>query len=93
MTTFLSGLESAGWLRHVRAVLEAAQFVAASVEEGVTVLIHCSDGWDRTSQTCALAELLLDSHYRTVHGFQVSSPPKSAASASVLLCVMSGWHV
>ncbi|XP_037087949.1 myotubularin-related protein 8-like [Pollicipes pollicipes] len=70
MSTFLSGLESSGWLRHVRSTLEAAQFVAASVEQGVTVLVHCSDGWDRTSQTCALAELLLDPYYRTIHGFQ-----------------------
>ena len=30
------------------------------------VLVHCSDGWDRTAQVVALAELLLDSYYRTV---------------------------
>ena len=71
MSSFLSGLEASGWLRHIRCTLEAAQFVAASVESGTTVLVHCSDGWDRTSQTCGLAELLLDPYYRTLHGFQV----------------------
>ena len=33
------------------------------------VLIHCSDGWDRTSQLSALAQLLLDPYYRTFEGF------------------------
>lgn len=35
------------------------------------VVIHCSDGWDRTSQMCALAQLMLDPYYRTFKGFQV----------------------
>jgi myotubularin-related protein 1/2 len=29
-----------------------------------------SDGWDRTSQTVALAEMLLDPYYRTLVGFE-----------------------
>ena len=39
--------------------------------EGVSVLVHCSDGWDRTAQTCALIALLIDPYYRTLHGFMV----------------------
>ena len=35
------------------------------------VLVHCSDGWDRTSQMTALTQLMLDPYYRTVKGFQV----------------------
>ena len=30
------------------------------------VLVHCSDGWDRTPQVVALAELMLDPYYRTI---------------------------
>lgn len=30
------------------------------------VLVHCSDGWDRTPQIVALAKLLLDPYYRTI---------------------------
>ncbi|KAG8233295.1 hypothetical protein J437_LFUL012230 [Ladona fulva] len=71
MNAFLSGLESSGWLRHIKAVLDTSRFIAQAVGiEGVTVLVHCSDGWDRTAQVCSLSSLLLDPYYRTIHGFQ-----------------------
>ncbi|GCB67022.1 hypothetical protein scyTo_0007983 [Scyliorhinus torazame] len=69
---FLSGLESSGWLRHIKAVLDAAVFLAKTVGcEGASVLVHCSDGWDRTAQVCSLGSLLLDPYYRTIKGFMV----------------------
>jgi len=34
--------------------------------------VHCSDGWDRTAQTCSLACIMLDPYYRTIEGFQVT---------------------
>lgn len=36
-----------------------------------SIMIHCSDGWDRTAQLVALAEIMLDSHYRTFDGFRI----------------------
>lgn len=42
---------------------------AIDIEER-PVLVHCSDGWDRTPQIVALAELMLDPYYRTIEGFQ-----------------------
>lgn len=36
-----------------------------------SVLVHCSDGWDRTAQLTALSMLLLDPYYRTIKGFEV----------------------
>ncbi|XP_033002242.1 myotubularin-related protein 6 [Lacerta agilis] len=69
---FLSGLESCGWLRHIKAVLDAAIFLAKAIAlESASVLVHCSDGWDRTSQVCSLGSLLLDPFYRTIKGFMV----------------------
>lgn len=40
-------------------------------DEKASVLVHCSDGWDRTAQVCSLASLLLDPFYRTFKGFMV----------------------
>uniref|UniRef100_A0A8C5LSD6 Myotubularin related protein 6 n=1 Tax=Leptobrachium leishanense TaxID=445787 RepID=A0A8C5LSD6_9ANUR len=69
---FYSGLESCGWLRHIKAVLDASVCLAKAIhDEKASVLVHCSDGWDRTSQVCALGSLLLDPYYRTIKGFMV----------------------
>lgn len=38
---------------------------------GDSVLVHCSDGWDRTAQLTSLAQLLLDPYYRTIMGFGI----------------------
>lgn len=47
--------------------MKAAVTLATAVERDARpVLVHCSDGWDRTPQIVALAELLLDPFYRTV---------------------------
>ena len=36
-----------------------------------SVLVHCSDGWDRTPQTTCLTQICLDPYYRTLNGFAV----------------------
>lgn len=59
------------WVQHVSLVIRGARFVAEQVEHGTPVLVHCSDGWDRTSQLVALSQLLLDPFYRTIDGFAV----------------------
>ncbi|XP_072040916.1 phosphatidylinositol-3,5-bisphosphate 3-phosphatase MTMR8-like isoform X2 [Amphiura filiformis] len=72
MEAFLSGLGSSGWLKHIKAIVDTSLFIAkALTEEGVSVLVHCSDGWDRTAQTCSLSSMMLDPYYRTIQGFQV----------------------
>lgn len=47
-------------------------FIANAVDKGISVVVHCSDGWDRTAQVCSLAALMLDPYYRTIKGFQVA---------------------
>ena len=59
------------WLNHLTALLRGAVTVAGYLEAGDAVLVHCSDGWDRTAQICALAQFLLDPYYRTIEGFRV----------------------
>ncbi|XP_078713707.1 phosphatidylinositol-3,5-bisphosphate 3-phosphatase MTMR3-like isoform X1 [Lampetra fluviatilis] len=70
--SWLSALENTRWLQHLSLLLKAGCAVAGAVAgEGRPVLVHCSDGWDRTPQIVALAKLLLDPYYRTIQGFQV----------------------
>ncbi|XP_014513688.1 phosphatidylinositol-3-phosphatase myotubularin-1 isoform X1 [Vigna radiata var. radiata] len=71
MSASVSTLGDIGWLLHVQNVLAGAAWIAARVAiENSSVLVHCSDGWDRTSQLVSLANLLLDPYYRTFTGFQ-----------------------
>ncbi|KAM7086860.1 phosphatidylinositol-3,5-bisphosphate 3-phosphatase MTMR2 isoform 3-T3 [Molossus nigricans] len=53
-------------------ILAGALRIADRVESGKTsVVVHCSDGWDRTAQLTSLAMLMLDGYYRTLRGFEV----------------------
>ncbi|XP_058800817.1 myotubularin-related protein 4 [Phymastichus coffea] len=71
-SNWLSLLEGTRWFQHMSGLLRAAVTVASAVErDGRPVLVHCSDGWDRTPQIVALAQILLDPYYRTMEGFQV----------------------
>ncbi|KAI9672827.1 MAG: hypothetical protein M1831_000263 [Alyxoria varia] len=65
-------LASSGWLKHIANMMDGAALIARQV--GIHhshVLIHCSDGWDRTGQLSALSQLCLDPYYRTIEGFIV----------------------
>eukprot|EP01102_Stenamoeba_stenopodia_P012955 TRINITY_DN4137_c0_g1_i1.p1 TRINITY_DN4137_c0_g1~~TRINITY_DN4137_c0_g1_i1.p1 ORF type:complete len:888 (-),score=179.76 TRINITY_DN4137_c0_g1_i1:28-2691(-) len=64
-------LDCSTWLQHIELVLSGAYRAAQLIDAGESVVIHCSDGWDRTSQLSALAQLMLDSHYRTLRGFEL----------------------
>ena len=66
---FGSKIEDYGWLHGVRLILKCAWETATLVHKGTPVLVHCSHGWDRTSQVCALAQVLLDPYYRSMSGF------------------------
>ncbi|KAL8728888.1 MAG: hypothetical protein Q9166_005128 [cf. Caloplaca sp. 2 TL-2023] len=65
-------LAKSGWLKHIAGILDGASLIARQVAlQHSHVLIHCSDGWDRTSQLSALSQLCLDPYYRTLEGFIV----------------------
>jgi len=65
----MSAIDNTQWIHHAVQLLRGSVFVARTVENGNSVLIHCSDGWDRTSQLCALAQVLLNPAARTINGF------------------------
>ncbi|CAM5166504.1 unnamed protein product [Natator depressus] len=68
---WLSNVDSTHWLEYIRILLAGAVRIADKIESGKTsVVVHCSDGWDRTAQLTSLAMLMLDSYYRTIKGFE-----------------------
>nr|XP_042707049.1 myotubularin-related protein 1 isoform X8 [Chrysemys picta bellii] len=68
---WLSNVDSTHWLEYIRMLLAGAVRIADKIESGKTsVVVHCSDGWDRTAQLTSLAMLMLDSYYRTIKGFE-----------------------
>ncbi|XP_046852350.1 myotubularin-related protein 2-like [Xenia sp. Carnegie-2017] len=69
---WLANLEASNYLQHVKLILAGAVRIADLVDRCRTsVVVHCSDGWDRTAQLTALSMLLLDPYYRTIVGFEV----------------------
>lgn len=58
---WLSGIDSTVWLKHIKYVLAGALKIVDKVENHKTsVLVHCSDGWDRTAQ-------VVKTHTRTLN--------------------------
>ncbi|KAM3939621.1 phosphatidylinositol-3,5-bisphosphate 3-phosphatase MTMR3 isoform 5-T5 [Leptodactylus fuscus] len=69
---WLSALEGTKWLQHLSMLLKSSSLVVHALDRDQRpVLVHCSDGWDRTPQIVALSKLLLDPYYRSIEGFQV----------------------
>lgn len=64
---WLSSLEATKWLFNISSLMKTALLVVKAIgQDRQHVVVHCSDGWDRTTQVVALAELLLDPFYRTI---------------------------
>ena len=66
-----SQMDKTTWMTHLVTILQGARRIASEVDSGITCVVHCSDGWDRTSQLTSLPMLFLDPYYRTITGFQV----------------------
>jgi myotubularin-related protein 6/7/8 len=65
-------LRRSGWLRHISTILGGTLSITRNVHINSShVLVHCSDGWDRTSQLSSLSQICLDPFYRTVQGFEI----------------------
>ena len=65
-------LHKSHWLKHIALMLDGVGLITRQVGlQHSHVLIHCSDGWDRTSQLSALSQICLDPYYRTLEGFMV----------------------
>lgn len=69
---YLVNLDNSKWLEHIKLVLNGAlKIVRYITQHRASVLVHCSDGWDRTAQLTSLSMLMMDKYYRTIRGFEV----------------------
>jgi len=63
-------VEETKWLSHIRLILSSSWQAAFHIRYNrLPVLVHCSHGWDRTSQVCSLTQIFLDPYFRTRAGF------------------------
>ena len=68
--TWLSQIGQTGYQQVLQFILDATNDMLKALTQDLTnVMVHCSDGWDRTSQMSALTQLMLDPYYRTIEGF------------------------
>ena len=68
---FFSNFEGTGWPNFIYGIIQASMEIATAVKNGYSILIHCSDGWDRASQVTAFSQLLIDPFYRTIKGYMI----------------------
>jgi hypothetical protein len=59
------------WFPMLGSIIAGGISCVEAIEAGRSVVVHCSDGWDRTPQVTSVAQLLLDGYYRTLTGFAV----------------------
>jgi len=65
-----SSLKKTNWLKYISILLISTEkLVKSIVLNNSNILIHCSDGWDRTSQISSLIQICIDPYYRTIQGF------------------------
>lgn len=68
----LNSGKSFNWIKHIRLLLSSTDTLVKSVIfNRSNLLVHCSDGWDRTAQICSLIQICLDPYFRTMEGFMV----------------------
>eukprot|EP01063_Lacrimia_lanifica_P001622 TRINITY_DN10832_c0_g2_i2.p1 TRINITY_DN10832_c0_g2~~TRINITY_DN10832_c0_g2_i2.p1 ORF type:complete len:895 (+),score=263.79 TRINITY_DN10832_c0_g2_i2:195-2879(+) len=66
---WFSALDDSSWPAYIALINETATRVVKSLSEGTSLLLHCTDGWDRTAQVVSVAQVLLDPYCRTFEGF------------------------
>ncbi|KAK9458841.1 protein-tyrosine phosphatase-like protein [Lipomyces oligophaga] len=65
-------LYKSNWLKHISTIMEGAVLMGRRIHLYHShVLVHCSDGWDRTAQLSSLAQIFLDPYFRTLDGFMI----------------------
>lgn len=66
---YLSTVEASCWLEYIAAILIGVSTAIEKLDEGESVLLNCSEGWDKTVQLSSLTQMCMDPYYRTLQGF------------------------
>lgn len=69
--TWYTVLNNSKWLFYLSCLLKSSINIVEAIADERSVLVHCSDGWDRTPQLVSLVQLMMDPFYRTYEGFRV----------------------
>ena len=83
--------DNSQWYNSIITMIQSAEKIYKCIKNDSIVLIHCSDGWDRTSQLCALSQIFLDKRYRTINGF-IKLIEKDWLSFGHLFCYRNGYY-
>lgn len=68
--SWFKDVANSSWYDYIGAIMNCTlKVVKEIVDKRCNVMVHCSDGWDRTAQTTSLSMLCLDAQYRTMPGF------------------------
>lgn len=68
--SWLKDVANSAWYDYIGAIMGSMLKIIKEILDFKTnVMVHCSDGWDRTAQATSLVMLCLDPHYRTQAGF------------------------
>lgn len=67
--TWLKDVANSLWYDYIGAILSVtSKIVKEIIDAKCSVMVHCSDGWDRTAQATSLSMLCMDPTYRTQQG-------------------------
>lgn len=70
--TLNSNQKYINWINFIKLLLQSATDLTKSIVlNDSNILIHCSDGWDRTTQVSTLLQICIDPYFRTLEGFIV----------------------
>ena len=64
-----NNMDSGNWYDSIIILIKGAFQISEAIKNDNTVLIHCSDGWDRTTQLSCTSQLILEKRFRTLDGF------------------------
>lgn len=65
-----SALTNTKWLKYISILMISIEKLTKYfIFNKSNLIIHCSDGWDRTTQISSLIQICVDPHFRTIEGF------------------------